>query len=465
LITVPLDIAGPTGGHKSIQYSSEVTENVYLDKSESGKRGAHSFPGLKAFGTSSGLDRGQHVMAEQLYKLNATTLYRVSSVGAYTSLGTISGTDRAIFADDGTNLFIVANNQLYKYNGTTVSTVSQSVVSNPKSIAYINKQFIITGDNGLWASSDVGDGSTYNALNFAEAETRPDPLVRDYIFNQVAYLAGSETIDPWRNTGSGNPPFSRQDTPLVNLGLLGKHAITNTKKYMYLLSPDKKIYQIIGVSFRPVSTHSISREIELMIDASDCIASTYTYDGQEFVILAFSNGNKTFVYSETYDYWFTLSSGQDYDRWLPNSVFYCYGKWLTSDRLNGNVYELDRDTYTHNSDYAIRTRTLPSITGELIRKPGKRVMVSRLRIDMQVGVGLVTGQGVNPVVMCEWSNDGGHTWGVQSFVEFGEMGNYTKLVTFDQFITGYEIRARIRCSDPVYLSVSGAEVEMREAGY
>ena len=31
---IPIDIAGPTGGHRSSQYGGEVTQNMYIDLSE-----------------------------------------------------------------------------------------------------------------------------------------------------------------------------------------------------------------------------------------------------------------------------------------------------------------------------------------------------------------------------------------------------------------------------------------------
>jgi hypothetical protein len=200
---------------------------------------------------------------------------------------------------------------------------------------------------------------------------------------------------------------------------------------------------------------------------SDCIASSFTLEGQDFVLFSFPSANKTLLFSETLQYWVELSSSSYYpgDRWYGNAVLRCYGKNLSFDYRNGNVYELDLDTYTDNSDTRIRIRTLPSITGALIGKPGKRVTVGGVRISMQTGVGLASGQGVNPVLMCEFSNDGGHTQGPERHVEIGAMGDYTQTVSFDDFATGYDVRCRIKCTDPVYFSLFDAVVKLREAGY
>lgn len=470
MMEVTINTVGQTGGHKSRQYSDELTLNMYLDLNESSDRkGCHDFPGLKAFATGTGLDRGFHVMGSTLYKVNATSLVRVSSSGVVTTLSTaIQGADRAIFADDGTNLYIVANGKIYRYDGALVTTVAQSVVTNPGSIAYINRQFVITGDNGLFASSDVGDGTTYNALNYAEAEVNPDPLLRAYAFSQLLYLAGAKSVEPWDNSGEGSPPFARQDSALMNIGIAGKHAITNTDQSLYWLSDDRQVVQAVGSSTRSVSTPSIAHKIEAFGTVSDCIASTFVLQNQFFVLFAFPTENKTLCYSETNDYWVELQSATQYpgDRWYGNSVIRCYEKNLAADYRNGNVYELDLNTYTDNGDARLRIRTLPAITSNLLKRPGRRVTVSGLILDCQFGVGLASGQGVAPVLMCDMSNDGGHTYGQEAHVSVGAMGDYVRRARFYSFASGYSIRARIKCSDPVYFSLfDNAVVKMRESGY
>lgn len=468
MMPVPFKLAGPTGGHRSTQFSSELTRNVYMDYAESADRvGMHDFPGLKPWGASGGSDRGQHEMAGVLYKINGANLYRVSVAGAYASVGSVPGSDRAVFADDGSNMLFTAGGVLYKCDGSAVSTVSQSVVVNPRSVAYINRQFIITGDDGLFAVSNVGDPDTWNALNYAEEETAPDGLLRAYVFSQLVYMMGSKTVVPWYNSGVGNPPFDRQETALVNIGLAGTFAVCNTDQFLYWLGDDRKVYQAVGASARPVSTSAIANKLEPLPDVSDAIMSRFVFEGQDFVLLALPAANLSLLFSETLQVWTELNAGTNDpgDRWYGNQVFSCYGKNLVSDYRNGNIYEMDRDTFTDNGDTRLRIRVLPSFTSALIGRPGRRIIVSKIRINMQCGVGLASGQGANPVLMCQLSNDGGHTWGTESHVEIGVMGDYIVPVDYDEFASGYEIRCKIKCSDPVFLSMFDGVVYLRDGGY
>ena len=195
--------------------------------------------------------------------LNATTLFSENSSFARSSLGAVTGGDRAIFADDGTNLLFTANNLLYKYNGSTVSTISQSVVTNPAWVLFLNDTFVIGGDNQRFALSDTGDPDTWNVLNFGTADVDSDELIRGYFFQGNLYLFGSSSCEIWKYIGSGTPPVSRTGfSGISNIGIVGKYAITNSDSFMYWMSDDKKIYQGSGRNARPVNDPATSSIIE-----------------------------------------------------------------------------------------------------------------------------------------------------------------------------------------------------------
>ena len=456
------------GSHDSRQFSYEVARNVWNTVSSGDKKPCvQVFPGLKLVTSGSGKDRGDTVMNGVRYVINGTTLYKENAAGTRTSLGTVSGTDRAIFANDGTNLYFTADSSLYKYDGSTVSTVSQSVVSNPSSILYINRTFIITGDNGLFATSNAGDGDTYNALNFAEAETQPDPLLRGYYYEQLIYFFGSETTELHKHTGIGNPPTQRQDTSLVNVGIIGKHAVTNTDQYLYWMGDDRKFYKCVGASFQSINTAGVSHIVSQYEKRLPCIASAFVVDGQDLILFRFPAEGAALVYSETLNYWVELSSGTDKNTragWYGNAVTWCYDKNLVTDYRNGNTYELDTKTYTDNSDTRLWIFTTRSFSGADINHSG-RVLAKGAFFDMQVGVGLASGQGSNPVLMCEFSSEGREVWQAEQFVEIGAMGDYTQRVRFDDFASGYQVAMRVMGSDPVPITMWRGELDLVPGGY
>lgn len=467
MIPIKFAIAGNTSSNKSKQFDPALSYNVYMSTAENGRIGTHDFPGLKAFGTQAGVDRGFHVMAGTLYKICGTSLYSVSSAGTYTVIGAVAGTGRAVFTDDGDTLGFVADGVIYQYSSGTLSTVTQTVITGVKWIALLNNQWIIGGNNQQFAVSDAGTITTWNALNFAAAEQLGDDLVRGYVFGSLLYLLGSESTEPWYNSGVGNPPFDRQDTALVNTGIAGVYAVGNTDQYMYWLGNDRKVYQCIGASARTVSTPGIYHIISGLSTVSDCIVSTFTFEGQDMVLFQFPTAAKTLLYSETFNYWVELGSGSSYQqyRWYGNAVTQCYGKNMVADYRNGNVYELDLDTFTDNGDPRYRVRQFPVAVGEAAGLVGRRITLCQMRLNMQRGVGLPTGQGSDPVLMCYLSPDGGHTFGPEEQVSIGSLGAYVEPVDVYQFATGYEIVAKIACSDPVHISMWDGIAYVVDAGY
>ena len=208
--TVAVNIAGPSYQDRSRPLASQEARNLYHESVESGKEKyvIKSFPGQTNLGAAtSGTDRGMHQMSEIAYRVIDNTLYEVSSAGVHTSRGTISGTDRCIFADDGVNMFIVANGVVSQYSATTnlVTIVTDVSIVGAQSVDFINNQFAYTFPL-LTVFSNVGDGSSASSLNAVGEESDPDELVRDYVFDQVLYRFGKRSCANWFNSGVGIPP-------------------------------------------------------------------------------------------------------------------------------------------------------------------------------------------------------------------------------------------------------------------
>jgi len=470
-LIVPYDFPPAIGGDESKQLSPADIRNMYMTRDEAtGRISWKDLPGLKLVTAGTGADRGHHVMAETRYLINASTLISEDANGVRTSLGSVTGGDRAVFADglDGSNvdnLLFVANNTIYKYDGS-LSTVTQSVVTNPEWVVYLNETYIIGGDNQRFALSDVRDPDTWGALNFATADKKNDTLLRGYTFDGFLYLFGSLHTEIWTYTGTGTPPMARRSagSEYNNKGIIGKYAVTNSDSFIYWMGDDKKIYQGRGSGAKAINTSAVSSIIDEYGTVSDCIASSYVLRGQTFVLFKFNTEGDQLLYNETNDYWVTMSGGTNRDEreiWLGNDVQNVYGKNLTTDYGDGATYELDFDTYTDNSDPRLRMMVGNPITN------GERMLThSWTHIPMQTGVGIATGQGSDPTLQFQLSNDGGHTYQSQSSVDIGVMGDYLKKVKLYQFATGYEIVPRIMFSDPVPLTIyTGGSADISDAGY
>lgn len=462
---VPINITGGTYQSRSKPLSNEITQNLYAElvdnPSAKSKYVLHAFPGLSLFGTATGISRGLYQANNTLYRVCGTKLYEVSSAGTHTEIATIPGTSRCIFTGIGSNVIIVTQGIPYQWDGSTLTTINDADLETPQSATHLNNQIIYQGDNARFASSDVGDATSINSLNYATAESKPDNLVRVYAFDETLYLFGEKTIERWWNSGVGNPPFDRIQGGIFEVGLEAIHSVANNDNALYFLADDNHVYQIANGQINQVTDISTHRAIEGYGDITGAIGFCYTIEGQRFYQINFPVQNKTFLYSETIGQWYTLSSNGK--RHYANSYAFVYRKHLVEDYRNGNLYELDINTYSDNGDAVKRIRQTGAFTGELIGKPGKRVEFKRLELIMETGVGLNTGQGSDPKIMMSFSDDGGRTWSPERWGSIGKSGEFKRRVEWHGLGSAYERIFRFSVSDPVYVSFHSGSLDI-EAG-
>jgi hypothetical protein len=68
---------------------------------------------------------------------------------------------------------------------------------------------------------------------------------------------------------------------------------------------------------------------------------------------------------------------------------------------------------------------------------------------MEAGVGLVSGQGSNPVILLEISKDGGHTWSQPHPASLGAIGEYKKRAIWNRLGQARDWLFRFTVTDPV----------------
>lgn len=472
---LPVNIVGQDYRSRSRPLSAQSTKNLTVESNPAARTqlAMHSWPGsIRRLTSTYGADRGSHVFQGRLYKVSGTTLLSVSSLFSETSIGTIAGSQRCIFADDGVNMVIVTGSTAYQYNGVTLSTIADADLESPDSVAVLNNQLIYDGNNGRWVVATAGDPDDIPDINYAVAESNGDDLVRVYVFNQTVYLMGVRTIETWFNSGSGSPPFTRIDGGIIEtLGLYALHSVANTNNYLYFLASDKNVYRITGYQAEMITPPATSYQIFNLV-ADDAIGMTLNIDAQNYYILSFPSANKTFTFSEQMFSvdpalsWVELTSGADEDRYRMNSYQFVYGKRLFTDHRNGNVLELDYNTYTDDSEPQIRQRDTAPINGINLGLPAQKLIMSSFRLILHTGVGLETGQGSSPAFYIGTSTDGGRNFDFTGnpYIDPGRSGNYIITVQLDKVLEFEDLIIRIRVSDPIFVSIHGAAILVDKAG-
>ena len=463
--SLPLKLVGVTSENRSHQANNELTKNWYPQVPEGNALSpAILLPwlGSNAFATNTGnLDRGLWVWDDVLYHVVNQTLYSVSSLGVYTSIGTITGTQRCVFSNSVVGAIremVIAAGSVYTYDGTTLTDSGLTA----DSVTYLNSKSIYP--NGGFQFAVSGASGATSITSTGSAESTPDNLLRPYAFNQWVYMFGERTIEPFYDKGTGSPPLARIDNAIMQKGLGGFYTIANTDQAMYFLADDSNVYQIIQSQLTKISPSSIVNSIKSS-NKDTATAYTISQNGIDYYILWFASG-LTYAYAEQLGEWFNLSSGVDDAPYLASSYARVYGLDVCADYRTADLVTLSMDDYDDLGETIQRVRVLPPFTSIDAGLPyGKRLLMSKIKFALQTGVGIVTGQGSDPQIMVQYSLDGGETWSTERWIEIGRMGKYLINAEYWEMVSFYEITFKITVSDPVFCSLHTASIEVKEAGY
>ena len=440
--------------------------NLYIDTHVSGRTPAAllCWPGEKPFSSgSAGSSRGMICHNSLVYLVVDTDLIEIDSLGARTSKGTIPGTGRCSMASDGTNLIIRNGVKTYNFNGT-VSEITDPDLENAQTLCFINNQIVYQCTGARFAVIDAGIPTSIDGLNYATAETHPDDIVQVYDFNERVYIFGTESIEVWYNSGTGSPPFDRIQQSTASVGAASPFSAANSDTYVYFLGADNCVYRMSAYQPENITSSAISKELR-EATTSDAQGYCVKLDSQTFYILQMPTTGLTLAYSERTGEWVRLASGvtNPLTRHLMNGYCYAYGKHLISDHDSGDVYEWDSNTFTSNTSTIIRQRDSAPINGVSLGDPGGRLIMNRAELIMETGVGNTDTP--NPKVMMSYSIDGGRSFSNEDWIEIGREGEAVKRVEWYNIVSFYDLIIRVRISDPCFVGIHSAAIDLKRAGW
>jgi len=461
---VPLNITGGSYQSRSRPLSAQRTVNFYPELQDDpftqDTYVLQPFPGYKLFGAGAdtGPDRGMLDHKGVLYKVSGTTLYTVTSAGVHTDRGAIAGSGQCILTGFGDNVLITTLQGLaYQYASPTLTQITDVDLETPTTVAHLNNQALYDGDGGRFASSAVGDATDINGLDYATAESNADDLIAVYTFKQKAYMFGEKTTEPWYNSGVGRPPFDTLEGGIISIGLGARASISNNDDFMYFLADDRTVRRIADIGRSQSVSNIALAEAFRKYTITDAVGFCFTMQDQNFYHISFPTEGRTWVYTERSGQWFELGSQ---GRGLANSHAFAYGKNLVGDFQNSNIYEWDIETFDENGDPMIRIRDTGPLHAGLIGGPGSEVEFNRFELTLERGVGLVSGQGSDPIIMLQLSIDGGRTFGTERWAKIGKSGEFLQKVEWHGLGRASEFIIRVKTSDPVPYCIHGANADI-----
>ncbi|WP_299109807.1 packaged DNA stabilization protein [uncultured Bradyrhizobium sp.] len=400
------------------------------------------------------------------YVLSGGSLYRLDSTGAATLCtgDTISPTGPAMMAFNGVQLVVQSDTEAFVVTGTTVTKITDADFPGCSSLDYIDGYIVYTKpDSGQWFISDLFNASAYDATDFATAESSPDGLIRVLVDHREVWLFGTNSIEPWTNTGASPFPFERVNGAIIERGCAAALSPAKMDNSVFWLGDDRIVYRAQGYQPTRISTHAIE-EILRSGTVDDAFGMTYSQGGHHFYILTLPTMGRTLVFDAAASAmlggpaWHERQSGTstDYAVWNPKCMFSLFGRILVG-LTSGQIAELDLDTYTDISAPIRR-----AITSLPIYPDGDRAIMDSVELECELGVGLTSGQGVAPVVMLRFSDDGGGTYSNERRASIGAKGLRRDRATWERCGIFRQRTIEFSVSDPVKTAMYGARAMMRK---
>lgn len=427
--------------HESLPLSAQRAVNCYLEPGPPAAKTpaaiVSSF-GIKRYITvgSGPLKSGIRVN-DLLYIVSGRDLYSVR--GTQTKfLGSIPNVfDRVVMASDGTNLVVIADLLMYVWNGSTFTVVGGDFPGYAW-MTYLDGYFIGgPGDRRFYLNHTAFDPTVFNALDFASAESSPGNIVAGLTDHREVFLFKNDAVEVWYNAGDADFPLSRTASGFIELGLASKYGVAKADNAPFFAASNGTLVRVNGYTPVRISTTAIEQAIAKFANQS-CVAHKWVENGHTMVAFTYAEG--TFVYDASTQLW---HERQSYGQKNWRAAFVLRGDNVTyvGDSLTNQLGILSSEVFTEWGDPLVSSIVSPTTPN------GPH---STLELEYESGVG-TDGQGMDPEVMLQYSDDGGRLWSNEIRAALGQRGDFKRKAIFNRLGTprlGNRVY-RSSISDPV----------------
>jgi len=369
-----------------------------------------SAPGIDVFAVGAGTDRGGYNWNGTLYRVSGTTLLSVSSTGIASIVGDVGGSSRVSFASSFDRMAIASNEQLWYYDGTTLSQVTDPDLGVVLDVVWQDGYFITTDGTNI-VITELNDPTQVDPLAYGAAEADPDSILGLLTIRGELYVLGQHTIEVFYNTGvvtdAAPFPFQRQRGAQIDKGIVGTHA-----KCLFLDSfafcgaarnEQPKIYVAGSGQATAISTRGIERMLAAVDDPSTIVLEARNGDGANSLYVHLPD--QTLVYDHEASQaaqtpvWYRLASGIYADQaYRARNFTYAYGQWHCGDIQSFNLGVL-----VDTNDNQFGDKTEWKFDCQLTYSQGKGGICHDLEL---VGFYGRATPGSEPIAFMSWTDDG-----------------------------------------------------------
>lgn len=426
--------------------------------------------------------RGSHDMADLAYVVNGQTLYRIdytedvfgnrNYISVAVSAAVISGTASVIMSDNGDQLCIIAPDFGAKFNcwiytvAAGLVQVSDADFDGPVTgLSFMDGYFVFPkAASNKFFISDLRDGSSYIATDFASAESDPDNLVAVAPLNGLLYVFGSLTCEQYIDQGGAGFPFVRATSGVIQKGCLSPLSLIEFNGALVWIGQGQNEKPSIWISSGDNPTKLSSSPIDKIINSGgiEKLRKAYVIKWAErgHSFLAFTVPDVcTVVFDSQSGLWHQRKSVNEFGQlvpWRVSSLIYSYSEFIVGDSLSGMIGIMKEDVYMEYDKEIHGYFTTPAIDNG-----GMPFSVNSLELMLETGTVPIDGQGSAPVMRMSISKDGGRTFTPEISRMIGVTGDYTRRILWN-LLGRYSRSAvfRFDISEPIKRVVVKGEIDI-----
>lgn len=254
--------------------------------------------GLTLVATGPGADRGSINWNGIEYRVMGDQLVSVIA-GVVTNLGTVAGTEPVSMDYSFDLLGIVGGGNLYYWDLTTFSQVTDPDLGHPIDMLWIDGYFMMT-DGQFLVVTELNDPFSIDPLKYGSSEEDPDPITGLMKVRGEVYAVNANTVENFQNIGGTGFPFTRNSGGLISKGATGAHAKSYFNQTFAFIGNGRNeaasVYMAGAGTAVPLSTTDIDRELaKLTVDElAQVEMETRVQEDQERLLVHLPN--KTMVY-------------------------------------------------------------------------------------------------------------------------------------------------------------------------
>lgn len=465
---VEIPFNGPTQEGRLQLVGAQKSVNLYPKLQQPGdknKVSLYSSPGLPFLvSIGSGPCRSNGVVfSDKLYFVSGSELITITEAGTAASVGTLNTSGGRVSIVAGRDyIALVDGADIYTYDGTTFAIEGAFVPTDPSHITYLDTFFIVNEVNSdAFYISTAEDPRTWAALDVANAQADPDDILALTSNQKDLYLAGSVTTQVYYNSGNADFPYDPYPNGVIQVGIEAKHTLVSTVHGVFMLGRTKegevRVIKILGLQPQVVSNDDIDWQISQFFDTTDAVAWIEQDGDRTLYVINFPTGDKTYCYDLSLPKeigWFEKKSF-GIGRWRAGGYGAIGKKRIIGDYVNSDFYTLDFNTFDENGTRIERIRRC-----QIVHSDKKLVTINELILDIEVGVGITTGQGSDPMIMLRYSNDGAKTWSSELWEQLGKIGERNVEVFWNKLGEARDWIFEIKVTDPVEINIIAAYADI-----